>query len=145
MSLRALITAREIDIAAELQRVGRSGAVASFIGHVRTDDGVITLTLEHHPQMTETALVDLVRSASERWQLEAATIIHRVGPMVAGDAIVLVATASPHRAAALDACAFLIDRLKTDVPLWKCETLEDGSKRWVEPRSSDAERVQLWA
>lgn len=145
MSLRALITAREIDIAAELQRVGRSGAVASFVGHVRTDDGVITLTLEHHPQMTETALVDLVRSASERWQLEAATIIHRVGPMVAGDAIVLVATASPHRAAALDACAFLIDRLKTDVPLWKCETLEDGSKRWVEPRSSDAERVQLWA
>lgn len=142
--LRTSLTARPLDVADELARIGPSGAVASFIGHVRADDGVTTLTLEHHPQMTELALVDLARSAGERWSLDAVTLIHRVGPMVTGDAIVLVVTTSPHRAAALEACAYLIDRLKTDVPLWKCETLEDGSNRWVEPRDHDATRAADW-
>lgn len=144
MQLRTLVTARPIDIAGELARIGPHGAVASFIGHVRADDGVSTLTLEHHPQMTERALADLARNAAARWSLDAVTLIHRVGPMATGDAIVLVTTASPHRAAALEACAFLIDRLKTDVPLWKCETLDDGTKRWVEPRASDEVRAGGW-
>lgn len=145
MNLRTLVTARPIDIGHELDHIGPHGAIASFIGHVRVDDGVTTLTLEHHPQMTGQALDDLARAATARWSLAAVTLVHRVGPMVPGDAIVLVATASAHRAAALESCAYLIDRLKTDVPLWKCETLEDGTSRWVEPRTSDDERAKGWA
>lgn len=144
MSLRTLITARPLDLAAEMALIGPHGAVASFVGHVRADDGVATLSLEHHPQMTERALADLAAAAAARWSLDAVSLVHRVGPMAPGDAIVFVAAASAHRAAALDACAFLIDRLKTDVPLWKCETLEDGTRRWVEPRSGDAERAGGW-
>ena len=144
MAIRTVITARPIDIAVELERLGPAGAVASFIGHVRADDGVATLTLEHHPLMTERALVDLARDAVARWALSAVSLVHRVGPMVTGDAIVIVATASAHRADALAACAFLIDRLKTDVPLWKCETLTDGTRRWVEPRDGDAARAEGW-
>lgn len=143
-TLRLLLTARPLDIGGELARIGPSGAVASFIGHVRADDGVTTLTLEHHPLMTERALDALARGAAARWSLDAVTLIHRVGPMATGDAIVLVATASAHRADALDACAYLIDRLKTDVPLWKCETLTDGTRRWVEPRDGDAARTGGW-
>lgn len=139
-----MVTARSLDLGHLIEAVGPSGAVASFVGHVRVDDGVTTLTLEHHPQMTERSLADLAKQAADRWPLEAVTLVHRVGPMTSGDAIVCVITASPHRAAALDACTYLIDRLKTDVPLWKCETLADGTCRWVEPRADDAERACAW-
>ena len=143
--IRTAVQTDDFDPGAELAALGPHGAVASFIGHVRPDDGVETLFLEHHPAMTQTALEALAASAMQRWPLAAVTLIHRVGALVAGDRIVLVATASPHRAAALDSCAFLIDRLKTDVPLWKKEALADGSQRWVEPRDGDAARAEGWA
>ena len=143
--LHIMVTARTLDPGHLIEQIGPSGAVASFIGHVRADDGVTTLTLEHHPQMTERAMIDLARQAEDRWPLEAVTLIHRVGPMTTGDAIVCVIAASPHRAAALEACTYLIDRLKTDVPLWKCETLANGTRRWVEPRAGDTVRTSSWA
>src|SRR5207253_73531 len=73
----------------------------------------------------------------------AATIVHRVGAMVPGDRIVFVATAASHRAAALEACAYLIDRLKTDAPFWKRETRGD-TPAWVEARCSDTEAKERW-
>jgi molybdopterin synthase catalytic subunit len=73
------------------------------------------------------------------------TLIHRVGALVPGDAIVFVATASAHRAAALEACAFLIDRLKTDAPFWKKEEFADGRKAWVDARDSDGAAAARWA
>lgn len=142
--LRTAICDTPFDVAAEMALIGAAGAVASFVGHVRGDDGVELLTLEHHPVMTARALADLAQAASERWPLSGVTVLHRVGPLVKGDAIVLVLTASAHRAAALAACAYLIDRLKTNVPLWKCETLADGTLRWVEPRAADDARAGAW-
>lgn len=134
-----------LDCAAALASLGTAGAIASFIGHVRGDDGVATLTLEHYPGMTEAALERLADDARARWPLEAATIIHRVGPMRPGEAIVFVGTASAHRAAALEACAFLIDRLKTDAPFWKHEArAEEGAGRWVEQRTGDTAAADRW-
>lgn len=143
--IRTAVQTADFDPGAVLAALGPHGAVASFIGHVRADDGVETLFLDHHPAMTQAALEALAASAMQRWPLAAVTLIHRVGALAAGTRIVLVATASPHRAAALESCAFLIDRLKTDVPLWKKETLADGRQRWVEPRDGDAERAEGWA
>lgn len=121
------------------------GASASFIGRVRGAGGLTQLFLEHHPAMTHRALEALAVAATQRWSLDQITLVHRVGAMVPGDTIVLVLTSSAHRAEALAACAFLIDRLKTDVPLWKRETFADGRDQWVEPRASDDARAASWA
>ena len=118
--------------------------MATFSGHVRADDGVTALELEHYPGVTERALERLAQEATARWALSTATIIHRVGPMAPGERIVLVATAAAHRAAALEACAYLIDRLKTDAPFWKRETLAGEGARWVEARHGDAAAAARW-
>ena len=80
---------------------------------------------------------------SARWQLQAVTVVHRVGPMAPGERIVLVATAARHRHAALEACTFLIDRLKTDAPFWKRERRADGAS-WVEARTGDDGAADRW-
>ena len=143
--IRALVQSEPIDLAATLAAVesSGSGAVASFSGFVREDDGVRELALEHYPGMTEAVLHSLAEEAVARWQLQAVAVVHRVGPMAPGERIVLVATAAPHRHAALEACAFLIDRLKTDAPFWKRERREDGS-RWVAARDGDAGAADRW-
>ena len=120
-----------------------AGAVATFTGLVRGDDGVTALELEHYPGATEGALAELAETAMTRWSLLGVTIVHRVGAMVPGDRIVFVGAAAAHRREALDACAYLIDRLKTDAPFWKRETR--GSKaRWVEARATDAAAAERW-
>jgi molybdopterin synthase catalytic subunit len=120
------------------------GAVASFTGLVRSDDGVTAIELEHYPAMTEGSLRALADNAMARWPLYGCTIIHRVGRMEVGEQIVLVATASAHRVAALEACAFVIDRLKTDAPFWKKEYRgQDAS--WVEAKASDIDRADKWS
>ena len=135
------------DVGAELFRLEAdgTGAVASFTGLVRGDGGLISLTLEHYPGMTEAALNALADEAATRWPLSGLILIHRIGPMVPGDRIVLTATASPHRAAALEACAYLIDRLKTDAPFWKKEAFADGRARWVDARGSDKAAGARWS
>lgn len=134
-----------IDVATVLAAIegGAAGAVASFTGLVRQDDGVTVLELEHYPGGTERALHDLARQAAERWVLTGVRIVHRVGPMVPGDRVVFVGTAARHRAAALDACAFLIDRLKTDAPFWKREW-RGGTASWVDARDSDDAAAARW-
>lgn len=143
--IRVSVQPAPIDLATELAGVEAHGAggIASFTGVVRGDDGVTELTLEHYPGMTEAALVGMAEEAFVRWGLLSVTLVHRIGPMVPGDRIVFAATAAPHRAAALEACAYLIDRLKTDAPFWKRETRGE-EVRWVEPRASDAAAAERW-
>jgi len=143
--IRVRVTDAAIDVAAELDALEHAGggAVASFTGLVRDDGGVEELFLEHYPDATEKALSDLAAEAVQRWSLAAATVIHRVGAMKPGERIVFVGTASAHRAAALEACAFLIDRLKTDAPFWKRETRGQGA-RWVGERDSDRDAADRW-
>ena len=106
-------------------------------------DRVSALTLEHYPGMTEKKLAEIEAEANRRWPLAASLIIHRYGRLEPGDRIVLVATASPHREAALAACHFLIDWLKTDAPFWKSEETPHG-ERWVEARAEDDEAREGW-
>lgn len=136
---------RPIDIAAQFSGLGTAdvGGIATFTGLVRGDDGVCVLELEHYPSVTEATLRRLAEQAAERWELDAVRITHRVGRMVPGDLIVFVGAAAPHRAAALEACAYLIDRLKTDAPFWKKET-RGMDERWVEPRDSDDAAAARW-
>ena len=144
--IRAFIHEAPIDLAAELDLhdAGGHGASASFIGRVRGDNDLTELFLDHHPAMTAAGLADLAHAAADRWHLSALTVVHRVGAMVPGETIVLVLASSAHRAEALAACEFVIDRLKTDVMLWKRESFADGRVAWVEPRESDQARAEKW-
>jgi molybdopterin synthase catalytic subunit len=144
----------DFDIGAELDHLSRGnhavGGVASFVGLVRDmapagklDDKISAMTLEHYPGMTEKQLAAIEAEARRRWPLEDCLIIHRHGRLLPGDRIVLVATASAHRQAALESCAFLIDWLKTKAPFWKLEDGPAGSQ-WVEAKSSDDEAADRW-
>ena len=143
---RVRVQPEDFDPGAEMAALGAlgSGGVASFVGHVRGDGGLIALTLEHYPQMTAKALDELAEQALARWSLDGVTLIHRIGRLSPGGRIVLVCTASRHRANALDACAYLIDRLKTDAPFWKKEEFGDGRSSWVEARVSDDAAAERW-
>lgn len=143
--IRIAVGTEPLDTGAALAAVEATGAggIASFTGLVRADDGVAELMLEHYPAMTERALHAIAEAACARWGLAGVTILHRVGPMVPGDRIVFVATAAAHRAEALAACAYCIDRLKTDAPFWKRERTAAG-ERWVEARSGDEARAEAW-
>ncbi len=122
------------------------GAVVSFVGYVRDfNDGqpVAGMLLEHYPGMTEKALAKIEAEARERWPLLTVEIIHRVGALEPGEPIVFVGTSSAHRQAAFDACAFIMDYLKTRAPFWKKERTPEG-ERWVEGRCSDQQAAQRW-
>ena len=143
--IRIVVDRRPIDLAHEMATIEAdgAGAVATFTGLVRADDGVWSLELEHYPGATEAALGHLAEEATRRWSLLTATIVHRVGVMQRGERIVFVGVSARHRGAALEACAFLIDRLKTEAPFWKRET-RGGDRRWVEPRDSDDAAAARW-
>jgi len=147
---RILVQDDDFDINAEMQRLGsaEAGGIATFTGIVRAGGGtgprITSLTLEHYPGMTEAALDKIATQAAAKWPLTACTIIHRTGTLQPGDNIVFVGAASAHRQAALQACTFLIDWLKTSAPFWKHECFEDGTARWVEAREADDEAVAKW-
>ena len=140
----------DFDVGAELARLteGRKdvGGLASFVGLVREmneGDRLVAMTLEHYPAMTEKRLAEIEAEAQKRWPLQASLIIHRYGRLLPGERIVLVATASSHRQAALESCQFLIDWLKTQAPFWKLEETMAGN-RWVAARESDDLAAQRW-
>jgi molybdopterin synthase catalytic subunit len=140
----------DFDVGAELDRLARGnhrvGGIASFIGLVRNMGGserLTALTLEHYPGMTEKKLAEIEAAAHRRWPLDAVLIVHRYGRLEPGERIVLVATASPHRQAALDACHFLIDWLKSKAPFWKSEETPQG-ERWVEAHAEDDVATERW-
>ncbi len=143
---RVLVETADFDTGFELGTLATlgSGGVACFIGHVRGDDGLTAMTLEHYPAMTGATLDALADEAMTRWGLDGVTLIHRVGRLEPGDRIVLVATAARHRASALEACAYLIDRLKTDAPFWKKEEFADGRADWVDARAADDAASGRW-
>jgi molybdopterin synthase catalytic subunit len=119
------------------------GAVATFTGIVRGDDDLAALTLEHYPGMTEREIARHIEKARARWPLAGVTIIHRVGRLMPGDNIVLVAVAAAHRKAGFEACEFLMDYLKTQAPFWKREE-RGGREEWVEAKASDDEAAKRW-
>ena len=150
------VQAADFDVGAEFAALtaGRSdiGGIGCFVGTVRASPGraspggprLEALTLEHYPAMTERAIAGVVAEAERRWPLLGCTVVHRVGRMAPGENIVLVLAASAHRAAALEATAFLIDWLKTKAPFWKRESFVDGSATWVDARETDDAAAARW-
>lgn len=120
-----------------------TGAVASFIGLVRGDDGLIAMTLEHYPAMTVREIAVHVAEAKKRWPLLAVRVVHRIGRLTPGERIVFVGTASAHRQAAFEAAEFLMDYLKTRAPFWKLEERK-SDLRWVEAKSEDDAAATRW-
>ncbi len=139
---------RPFDPGAELNRFcqGRAatGAVASFVGIARGEAGQdAPLELQAYPGFTEAEIGKIAREATGRFALQDVAIVHRVGRIAAGEAIVLVLTAAAHRREAFEACDYLMDYLKTRAPLWKKEYGPAGA-RWVEPTARDLADVGRW-
>lgn len=141
------VTDQAFDAGAALNRFcagrARTGAVASFVGIARGEPGEAALELEAYPGFTESEIGRLAGEATTRFGLDDVVVIHRIGPIPTGEAIVLVLTAAAHRRAAFDACDFLMDYLKSAAPLWKKEHRSDGAA-WVEPTAGDRAALTRW-
>ena len=147
---RVTIQTGDFDVSTEVAalRAGDAavGAIAAFIGTVRDRNdglGVSSMELEHYPGMTEKAIEAMIDDALFRFDIRAVRVIHRVGPLMPQDQIVLVAVTSPHRGQAFQACEFLMDYLKTQAPFWKKEHTLEGA-RWVDARVSDDDALKRW-
>lgn len=140
------IQEEDFDVGAEIAalRSGRSdiGAIVSFIGTVRGEKAA-ALALEHYPGMTEKELAKIEAEARSRWPLLDCLIVHRVGRLLPGDAIVLAVTLSAHRRAAFESAEFVMDYLKTNAPFWKSEECAEGPA-WVPARETDAADAARW-
>lgn len=147
MAQHISIQTEDFDVAKEIAALtgGRTdiGAVVTFTGFVRADDGMTALVLEHYPAMTQREIEKHVADAQKRWPLTGVRVIHRVGTLKPGDNIVLVVTASSHRRAAFEAADFLMDYLKTQAPFWKQEE-RGGTRHWVEAKTSDDDAAKRW-
>jgi len=148
--LNIRIQEKDFDISTEIAALrkcdSRVGAVVSFLGTVRDmNEGsqVKELTLEHYSGMTEKALQDILDQAQSRWDIYESLVIHRIGPLLPEDQIVLVAVTSAHRGEAFAACEFIMDYLKTAAPFWKKEDTPDGT-RWVDARVADDAAMARW-
>ena len=144
------IQEHDFDLSAEITalRKGdpRVGAVVTFLGTVRDmNDGsqVKGMTLEHYPGMTEKALEEIIIQAKSRWDIYNTLVIHRVGPLLPEDQIVLVSVTSANRGEAFAACEFIMDYLKTAAPFWKKEDTPEGA-RWVDARVTDDAAMARW-
>ncbi|MFB0872476.1 MULTISPECIES: molybdenum cofactor biosynthesis protein MoaE [unclassified Sphingobium] len=144
---RISVQAQDFDVAVELAalEVLGGGGVASFTGVVRGEGGLVALELEQYPAMTQAQVGRIVEEAWGRWPLLGVSVIHRFGRLEPGARIVFVGTASRHRTAALESCAFLIDWLKSEAPFWKKEHFEGGATAWVEARAEDVAKAKGWS
>jgi molybdopterin synthase catalytic subunit len=121
-----------------------AGAIVTFTGVVRDNGGQLAaMEIEHYPGMTERAIHAIASEAVARWSLMDALVIHRHGRLAAGDPIMMVATAAPHRADAFAAAEFLMDYLKSRAPFWKKEIGADGAD-WVAAKQEDDAALTRW-
>ena len=144
--MSARVQQQPFDLADELRGFGAgAGAVVSFTGLVRDEDGRLTgLEIEHYPAMTEAALAAFGAQAAARFGLSDWRVVHRHGQLAAGEAIMMVATAARHRADAFAAAEFLMDWLKSRAPFWKRELTADGPGAWVAAKAEDEDALTRW-
>ncbi len=136
------------DAGAELNAFSKTGTdvggIVSFTGLVRdVAGGLDVMEIEHYPAMTERAIAGIVSEAQARWSLADVLVVHRFGKLRAGETIMMVATASKHRADAFAAADFLMDYLKSRAPFWKKETTGEGAA-WVESKAEDEDALKRW-
>lgn len=131
----AAISAAPIDMAGMLAGAHHpgAGAVVLFSGEVRESNrgrAVAFLEYEAATLLAEKMIVEILAVAGEKWGLHMALARHRVGRVAIGDTAVVVITASAHRAEAYAANRYIIDRIKYEAPIWKCEHFTDGTREW---------------
>ncbi len=110
-----------------------AGAVVLFSGEVRNSNkglAVNFLEYEAYIPLATTLIAEIMEEARRKWQLHIAIAQHRVGKVAVGDTAVVVITASAHRSEAYAANRYIIDRIKHEAPIWKCEHYADGSREW---------------
>jgi molybdopterin synthase catalytic subunit len=142
MTPATAITSAPLSIEAVLRAVEGpgSGAVATFVGLVRDHNvgrRVLWLDYEAYAPLADKALALIVSEAEARWPGARAAIHHRTGRLEIGEASVVIAVATPHRADAFAACRYAIERIKQIVPIWKHEHFE-GGEVWIEGATADA-------
>ncbi|OCG02521.1 molybdopterin synthase catalytic subunit MoaE [Gilliamella apis] len=127
-----------------LYELPQDGAVVTFMGKVRSlENQVISLTLEHYPQMTEKVLKNIIHQARDRWSINRVALVHRVGKINVNESIVFVGVSSAHRRDAFAATEFIMDVLKNEAPFWKKEQTGNG-ENWVEAKQSDVKALKKW-
>lgn len=146
--MRVAVQSEPFDAGAEVSGftsgVRGAGAVVSFTGLVRDEGGSLSgMEIEHYPGMTEKAIAGIVGEAVSRWALADALVIHRYGRLAPGEAIMMVATAAPHRGDAFAAAEYLMDYLKSRAPFWKKELGADGAS-WVAAKEADEDALKRW-
>lgn len=117
------------ELVLRLEKQG-AGAVVAFVGYVRGDEGVERLRFEAYATMAEREIAALREQAAAKFSLTGCLVQHRVATLAVGDPIVAVVTAAPHRRDAFEAAMWLMDELKTRVPIWKAEEGASGA-RWI--------------
>jgi len=144
------VQSEDFDAAAEAAALSRGrrdvGAVVTFVGLCRDEGGELAaLELEHYPGMAEAEMDRVAAEAEARWPLAGVVAIHRFGAIRPGEQIVMVATASAHRASAFAAAEMLMDYLKSRAPFWKRAILVDGaSQGWVAAKEADDAAAERW-
>lgn len=146
--MRLSVQSEPFDLGAESNafaaQAKTAGAIVTFTGIVRnTGDDLAAMEIEHYPGMTETAISAIMAEAQSRWSLTDALVIHRHGTLAPGAAIMMVATAAPHRAEAFAAAEFLMDYLKSRAPFWKKEISTTGAE-WVAAKDDDEAALTRW-
>jgi molybdopterin synthase catalytic subunit len=147
--MRLVVQTDPFDLGAEANafaaHASGAGAVVTFTGLVRDKGGALAaMEIEHYPGMTEKAIAAIMDQAKARWSLADALVIHRHGRLAAGEPIMMVATAAPHRADAFAAAEFLMDYLKSRAPFWKKEIGAEGAS-WVAAKDSDETALTRWS
>jgi molybdopterin synthase catalytic subunit len=118
-----------------------AGAVVCFEGRVRDHNeghAVTGLSYQAYAELAEAEGRNIVEEARKRFAVERVVCVHRVGDLALGDIAVWAGVSAAHRAAAFDACRFVIDQVKTRVPIWKREHYVDGPSGWLHPDSGAA-------
>jgi molybdopterin synthase catalytic subunit len=145
-NVETAISASPLDITRAIGSVSapEHGGVAVFIGTVRataavegnSDKSVVRLDYEAHPDLAGSKLEEVAREASAKWDIGGIVAVHRIGECELGEPTVVVACGAPHRGDALEACRWIIDTIKAEVPIWKREVYADGSA-WVGGESGE--------
>ncbi len=135
------VTSKLIDTAAVLQSVqsNQAGAAVLFVGSTRqftNDRETLKLEYECYESLAIKKMTEIQEQAAAKWKIEACSIVHRIGTIELGEASIAVAVSSPHRADSFEAGRWLVDTLKTEVPIWKQEHWADGSTEWVHPEGA---------
>jgi len=129
------ITSSDIDVAAEYEKAKhrRSGAIVMFSGDVRdlnNGKDVLYIDYEAYVPLAEKTISKIIDEAKEKWDLQYAQCIHRVGKVGICETAVVVLTSSAHRQEAYEANRYIIDRVKHEAPIWKHEFYSDGTSEW---------------